>query len=428
MHSIKLVILIGIALLWIPTICFSQCPPSSVIINTQQDIIDFNANYPTCKNITGNLSIDGATIVDLSLLNSIENISGSLEILNTSCLEVEFENLINVGGRLKINDNNLATTINGFPNLQSVGFELDIVNNANLNNIVGFNSLIDIPSRFFIDNNASLELVSGFNSLNNVVGQFIIRNNAQLDSLKGFQNFTVALNDFWIILNPELVYISEFPSFQTVGDVFQIKFNNKLENIVGFNGLLSTSNNLEIVGSALKVIDGFNNLVSVNGDLEISFNPVLNSINAFGNLNTIGGDFDFIANTLYTDLLWLSSLNFIGRDVNINSNPNLSICDIICLLNITNNIGGIINISNNSTGCNTLQEVNASCANPCDGINVYVNPVIDNINSGEISIISDAIINTSQSILFEAGNLINLDPGFEVTASTNFTAQIWPCY
>lgn len=380
MYFTKSFALIVVVLVLLPTQSFSQCPSGTITLNTQQDVIDFSVNYSNCTDVIGNLVIDGANIVDLTPLNSIETISGRLDIFNTSCLDIQFDNLVDLGGR------------------------------------------------FLIDNNTLLDKISGFGSLDNVGGQFVIRNNDQLDSLLGFQNFTIANDDFWIVTNPELLYIAPFPSLQNIGGSFQIRINHKLEDITGFNSLLSVTENLEITGFEIKTIDGFSNLISINGDFKVSNNLKLNSVNAFGNLQFIGGKFEFRVNSLITDLTWLSSLNSIGGDVVLTSNNSLSMCEIICLLNITNNIGGVITVSNNAPGCNTVLEINSSCANPCDGVNVYVNPVVDNINSAEISLSSDAIVNSSQSILYEAGDNISLDVGFEVALGTTFTAQIWPCF
>lgn len=81
-------------------------------------------------------------------------------------------------------------------------------------------------------------------------------------------------------------------------------------------------------------------------------------------------------------------------------------------------------IDNNCDG-----NVDEGCGPPpdCDGTNLVINNITQNEYRADNEIDSDALADNGQSILFAAGNNIELDPGFEVEAGTEFLAEIAPC-
>ena len=96
-------------------------------------------------------------------------------------------------------------------------------------------------------------------------------------------------------------------------------------------------------------------------------------------------------------------------DNNPNINPNATeACD-----GIDNNCDGV---------------VDENCAlEPCDGINLSINPVTQNVYHAKQTIDSDAIITNTQDIEYYAGQSIELDQGFEVVLGAEFLAQIQDC-
>lgn len=99
-------------------------------------------------------------------------------------------------------------------------------------------------------------------------------------------------------------------------------------------------------------------------------------------------------------------------DSDSNNYPgNTEVCD-----GFDNNCDGIID-----EGCGPLP--------PCDNTNLVINNVTQNKNTyrAEINLESNALVNSSNSILFTAGTNIDLVGPFEVTLGTNFEASAEPC-
>jgi hypothetical protein len=100
-------------------------------------------------------------------------------------------------------------------------------------------------------------------------------------------------------------------------------------------------------------------------------------------------------------------------DNNPNINPNATeLCD------------GIDNNCNNN--CNNNVDENCPL-DPCDDVNLYINPATQNIYRAKQTIDSDATITNTQDIEYYAGQTINLDQGFEVVLGAEFLAQIKDC-
>ena len=63
----------------------------------------------------------------------------------------------------------------------------------------------------------------------------------------------------------------------------------------------------------------------------------------------------------------------------------------------------------------------------CDGDYLTINTITEEINRAQFTIMSDAVVNTPQDILFTAGDFIEFESGFEVVSGTNFLAMIDDC-
>jgi len=112
--------LLTIFLITINLFTFSQgCLPEGITFTTQQEIDDFQTNYPGCTEIEGDVEIDGNSITNLDGLNIISSI----------------------GGYLWITDNCKLANLNGLSYLSSIGGNLKITNIAFLQNFSGFESL-----------------------------------------------------------------------------------------------------------------------------------------------------------------------------------------------------------------------------------------------------------------------------------------------
>ncbi len=76
--------------------------------------------------------------------------------------------------------------------------------------------------------------------------------------------------------------------------------------------------------------------------------------------------------------------------------------------------------------CDTV--IDEGCTLPeCDGDVLFINSLTQDTFYAEISITSDALVNSPSSVLFSAGDSIVLQSPFEVTLGTEFLAEIGPC-
>jgi hypothetical protein len=120
------------------------CPPenTNLVLNTQEEIDNFSADYSDCTAVSGLLIISDADITNLSGLSSIESVAG-FEIVNNPLLQ-------NLDGL-----ENLTTLRDGF-------------------------------TIFSISDNVSLESISGLSGITGSLSHVInIRNNPVLQSLNG---------------------------------------------------------------------------------------------------------------------------------------------------------------------------------------------------------------------------------------------------
>src|SRR5690606_34312116 len=74
---------------WVGPFAFttlSQCPTGDVNLFSQAYVNNFATNYPNCTEVSGELTIQGANITDLTPLSNIQSIGGYLFINNNSQL------------------------------------------------------------------------------------------------------------------------------------------------------------------------------------------------------------------------------------------------------------------------------------------------------------------------------------------------------
>src|SRR5690554_5107198 len=141
----------------------AQCLAGNIIFTTQEQIDAFATNYPNCTEVSGNLTIQGANITDLTPLS----------------------NLTSVGGYLVIYNNSNLTNLDGLNNLTSVGGYLVIYNNSNLTNLDGLNNLTSVGGYLNINSNSNLTNLDGLSNLTSVGGYLDIYDNSNLTNLDG---------------------------------------------------------------------------------------------------------------------------------------------------------------------------------------------------------------------------------------------------
>src|SRR5690606_36136991 len=170
-------------------------PGGSVHLTSQTEVDAFATNYPNCTEVSGDLTIQGANITDLTPLSNLTSVGGYLYIYNNSNLTNldGLSNLTSVGGYLSIAYNSNLTNLDGLSNLTSVGGDLEISYNSSLTNLDGLSNLTSVGADLVIYFNYSLTDISGLENINpSTFNYLVIIDNPNL-SVCNLENFCTYL-------------------------------------------------------------------------------------------------------------------------------------------------------------------------------------------------------------------------------------------
>jgi hypothetical protein len=119
----NLLLLITAVLISIAAATAQSCLPEGITFSTQEQIDNFQTNYPGCTEIEGNVKIQGAGITNLNGLSVITSIGGFLFISNNLMLTdlIGLDNISAVGGNFRIENNNALTSLSGLESLNQIG-------------------------------------------------------------------------------------------------------------------------------------------------------------------------------------------------------------------------------------------------------------------------------------------------------------------
>lgn len=134
------------------------CLPEGIKFTTQEQIDNFQTDYPNCSVIEGYVEIYGNTISNLAGLSSITTIMNELIINSTSITTLEgLENLTKIGSHLSIISNEMLIDLSGFSNLDLVSGNLTIGWNDLITSLSGIDSInSDSIQNLYIRANNSL--------------------------------------------------------------------------------------------------------------------------------------------------------------------------------------------------------------------------------------------------------------------------------
>jgi len=277
----------------------AQCPLSGIILSNQAEINAFIESYPTCTEISGNLQI--GAITSLSFNTNIVDFAG-------------LENINSISGSLLIIGNNILSSIHGLDQLTHVGGDVRIDYNGNLTDLTGLGKLETIEGSLIIGNNQSLATIGGLQKLISVGGDMVISQNNILSNLNAFEKLTTVAGYLSIWQNSMLSNVDEFEKLSTIGDNLIIDRNSALENLNGFESL-----------------------------------------------ETLGGDFNITFNSNLTEIGDLRPTMQPSTVLRIALNPGLSDCSVQTFCEHISNEGDL-EIFNNGIGCNSIAEIENSCA------------------------------------------------------------------
>ncbi|MCX6304914.1 MAG: T9SS type A sorting domain-containing protein [Bacteroidetes bacterium] len=278
-----------------------SCFPDGIVFSTQQQINSFRTSNPGCTQIAGNVTISGYNITNLNGLDVITSVGGSLMIeCNESLASLAgLNNVTTVGGNLYVEGNMMLTNLQGLNGLAFVGGDVEFTDNIALVNLTGMEGLSDIHGRLWIDDNTALSGFTGLNYLVSVAGTVKIFSNSSLASLTGLESLTSIGGDL---------------------------------SIGGLGHLGSIGN------PALASLQALSHVTSIGGDINIGYNPVLTSLAGLDNI----------------DAQSVTGLT-------IDHNDTLSECEVSSICAYLSSPNGTVNISDNATGCNSIEEVGVAC-------------------------------------------------------------------
>jgi hypothetical protein len=205
------------------------CLPYGITFTTQQQIDNFQTNYPGCTEIEGYVIISGNDITNLDGLSVLTSIGSGLSI-HTNALTsfTGLNNLTSIGGDLGIEENYALTSIIGLEGLTSIGGRLEVSYNYHLTSLTGLEGLTSIGGSLTIAMNQQMNTLIGLEGLTTIGGSFYIGDSYSLTSLTGLEGLTAIGNDLWILSNINLVTLIGIDNLASIGGDLSIADNNSL--------------------------------------------------------------------------------------------------------------------------------------------------------------------------------------------------------
>lgn len=391
----------------------------------QEEINSFKSDYQNCREIKGNMNIQGSDIVSLSGLNDLITIEKNLTIGNHDWGSPKLKslkglgNIASVGGTLSIGANFGLTNIEDLAGITSVGSDLIITRNYTLPNLNGLENITSVGGSLSISECDELKNLHGLTGLSSIGGSISISYNDALTNLLGIANIdseTItnlyitsnsllatcearSICNYLISPNGNIVIANNLVGCDTQEEVLDacdsafclsegITFTSQedIENFyIDYPGCNGIEGSVIINGTNIDDLSYLSTINSIGGNLEIYGNPVLTNLTGLENLSSIDGNLIIGSNLRdgnpkLTNLIGLENLSIIKGDLKIKNNAALSDCDAYGICNYLYIPNGIVEIDNNAAGCNSQSEVLAECAsgiqyeNQESLITLYPNP------------------------------------------------------
>jgi hypothetical protein len=304
-----------------------SCLPDGITFSSQDQINSFQANYPGCTEIEGDVVISGNNITNLNGLNVLTSIQGYVWIY----------------------ENGALTGLNGLEGLTSIGEFLEISYNPALTSLAGMEGLTSVGGNIWVSDNASLVSMNGFEGLTSVNGNFRIAYNESLNNLTGLEGITSVAGDLEIIDNDALTNLTGLGAVTSVGGTLEISYHEALISLTGLEGLTTIGAHIWIYdNTSLTSLLSLEGVTSVGGTFWISNNDALTSLEGLDNID---------ANSIV--------------DITVIDHMQLSNCDVQSICDYLADPNGEIFIENNAPGCNSVDEVEEACGTT--DINTHLN-------------------------------------------------------
>jgi len=171
-----------------PTLVEEKIYEGEVSLQTQIDVENFGAEEYTV--ITGELYIgsDNTDISDLSSLETLRKVEGSIYILKTTAENLKgLHNLDTINMDLHINNNHQLSNLEGLESLKYIDANFNLSYNDNLENLEGLSEVSSVHT-FYIQGNKSLTSLSGMEAIKKAIYYGSVYNNESLSDLCGMKN------------------------------------------------------------------------------------------------------------------------------------------------------------------------------------------------------------------------------------------------
>lgn len=380
--------------------------PASINLVNQEDIDEFVTTYPELDYIVGDLKI--GDFRDACTQPDITNLSGLLQ-------------LTGIGGNLYIHKT-LLNDLSGLDNLYTISGSLILSSNGYLNNLNGLNS-IDILGGLRIEyDNYELYECDALLNLNKISGDVLIYNDG-FSNLNGFSNITEITGDF-ILECDDLSDLQGLSKLSNIEGDFNLTNNHSLSNIDQLLNLTYIKGNLIInENQSLENLDGFINLNSIHGFILINYNSNLQDIIGIENI-----DPQSIKNF---------EPNFLNEfDIYLGNNPNLNSCGAASVCKALGLYGATYYIEGNASGCleSALSCSDLVCTTLTSPVNQSQNIPVDASLSWPVSInatgykISAGTTPGGNEILnnIDVGNNTSYNPENNFPCGTQIYVRIMP--
>jgi hypothetical protein len=442
------------------------CLPEGITFTTQEQIDNFQTNYPGCVEIEGSVLISGNNITNLNGLNVLSSVGGDFYIwynynltsltglagvtyiggelsiiLNEALSAITgLEGLTSIGGAFEITGNGALTSLTVLEGLNSVGGDLVIRINYALNSLTGLEGLSSIGGNLYISDNLALTTLTGLEGLTSIGGGLSIHGNESLcdcsvQSICDYLLFPAGsveiLNNANGCNNPPEIAIAcgfqlpclayghyiltsqeDIENFQTnypgctelEGNLIIYDLNGgNITNLNGLSVLTSIGGNLEIEeNESLIGLEGLEGFTSVGGSITVKNNDALTSLIGLGGVTIIGSYLNIKDNDALTSLAGLDNIQASSiTDLKIISNSNLSECDVYSVCQYLTSPNGIIEIHDNTSGCNSKEEIELQCLTSVDEYISAVLTILPNPSKDKITVIIPEVNGNARIAIFD---------------------------
>lgn len=229
------------------------------------------------------LDVDKYVITDAASITALKGyteITGHLIIENTQLVDLSgLEDLIIIGGELRIKDNANLTGLNGLNNLERSG-SVDISYNPLIVNFNGLGSLRIVDNDLDVWSNNSLSSLEGLNTLN-YARDITLWDNPVLGSLELLRDVTIEKS--FMLYGANLIDNIRFLTGKNIPSVYICNLP-LLTSLEGLDGLIDVDTLAIKDCPLLSSLAGLDNLSSYKEDLIITNNDQLENLNELSNV------------------------------------------------------------------------------------------------------------------------------------------------